>query len=93
MADRAAVRVLVSGRVQGVGFRYWTVHEATALGLTGWVKNLPDGGVEAHIEGEMDMLKEMLQLLAEGPPGARVSSVQTEWREFSGAFQTFAVAR
>ena len=89
MQEKAAARAYVSGRVQGVGFRYWTVREARALGLSGWVKNLPDGGVEALFEGDRESLKQMLLLLEEGPPAARVTSVQSEWREYSGRFSGF----
>jgi acylphosphatase len=62
----------VEGRVQGVGFRAWTVRMATQLGLRGWVRNLPDGSVEAHLAGPSDALRAAEARLAEGPPASRV---------------------
>jgi acylphosphatase len=69
------VRVVVRGRVQGVGFRASTAYEARHLGVTGWVRNLPDGGVEAVVDGAPDAVDALLAWLAHGPPGARVTSV------------------
>ncbi len=71
----ARLRVLVSGRVQGVGFRYATYREATRLNLSGWVRNLPDGRVEAAFEGEEDAVRELGEWCREGPIGARVRRV------------------
>lgn len=76
MSDgRRAVRVTVTGRVQGVWFRAWTVREATRLGLDGWVRNRADGGVEALIAGSEEALDKMLALLHRGPPAATVDKV------------------
>lgn len=66
----------VTGRVQGVGFRWWTRSLATGLGLTGAVRNLPDGSVVVHARGTDDQLRDLRARLAEGPPGARVSAVE-----------------
>ncbi len=71
-------RVLVSGRVQGVFFRDSTREKAQALGLSGWVRNLPDGRVEAVFEGDGERVEEMISWCAEGPPDARVQDVSTE---------------
>ena len=71
-------RVIVSGGVQGVGFRYWAVAEASRLGVTGYVRNRPDGSVEAEIEGAEDAVKRMLEWLHLGPPGSRVAEVAVE---------------
>jgi acylphosphatase len=71
-AAREARRVLVTGRVQGVGFRWHTVERAEALGLVGWVRNLPDGRVEAHLEGDAADVESMLAWLRRGPPVAHV---------------------
>lgn len=65
----------VTGRVQGVGFRWWTRSLAVRLGVTGTVRNLSDGAVAVHARGTDDQLRRMQAQLAEGPPGARVSSV------------------
>ncbi len=75
--DDIAVSVLVSGRVQGVWFRGWTQEKALALGLTGWVRNRADGRVEALIAGPEDRVAELIAALRDGPPAARVGSV--EW--------------
>jgi acylphosphatase len=65
----------VTGRVQGVGFRWWTRSLGTRLGLSGSVANLPDGSVAVHARGAEDRLAELRARLAEGPPGARVASI------------------
>jgi acylphosphatase len=66
----------VTGRVQGVGFRWWTRSLATRLGLSGSVRNLPDGSVAVHARGMEEQLRDLQAHLAEGPPGARVSAVE-----------------
>jgi len=68
--------VLVSGRVQGVGYRYLARKHAERLGIAGWVRNLPDGRVEAEIEGEADTVAIMLHRLEAGPPGSRVTGLE-----------------
>jgi acylphosphatase len=68
---------VVDGRVQGVGFRYFVVREAQALGLAGWVRNLPDGRVEVLASGEPDIVSAFEGRLWEGPPHAKVTSVET----------------
>jgi acylphosphatase len=65
----------VKGHVQGVGFRFFVQHHAEALGLDGWVKNLPDGGVEVQASGEPQALDRFEALLSKGPPGAYVEHV------------------
>ena len=74
--ETCARRVLVSGTVQGVGFRHFTRLRARELGLVGWVQNLPDGRVEAWIEGPEPRVEEMLDWLRHGPPGARVQELE-----------------
>ena len=73
------LHALIRGRVQGVFFRAWTQQEARRLGLTGWVRNLPDGGVELRAQGERAVLEKLLSLCRQGPPGAQVESVEPEW--------------
>jgi acylphosphatase len=73
------LHVFVEGRVQGVGFRYSTYHRAISFGLNGWVRNLPDGRVEAEFEGPRHVLDEMLEWLQVGPRAARVTEVKTTW--------------
>jgi len=83
------LRLLVSGRVQGVGFRYFTVREARQLGLVGTVANLPDGRVEVEVAGDAATLDDFKRRLRQGPPGARVTGVDEQelaevppWRGF-----------
>ena len=71
--ERAGFRV--EGRVQGVGFRWWTRAKAVQLGLEGSVRNLRDGAVEVHATGRRDLLERLNDLLRRGPPGARVEAV------------------
>ena len=71
------VRVVVSGRVQGVGFRWWVHGAAREAGLAGWVRNRPDGDVEAELEGDGAVVDVMVEALREGPPMARVTGVRT----------------
>lgn len=64
------------GRVQGVGFRWWTRKKALALGLEGWVRNEPDGSVSLHVRGGAREVEAMEQAVREGPPGARVGEAE-----------------
>lgn len=72
------LRLRVSGRVQGVGFRWFALFEAQRLGLTGWVRNLPDGDVEAEAQGESAALEAFASALGRGPASAEVASVRRE---------------
>ena len=76
--DRKAVLARIEGRVQGVGFRFWTRNEAEALRLAGWVRNEADGSVKARIEGPSDNVDKMLERLRIGPPGAAVANVSVD---------------
>lgn len=71
-----ARRVVIAGRVQGVGFRDWLVAEARAHGLSGWVRNRPDGAVEALLAGEAGAVQEVLLACRRGPRLARVDSIE-----------------
>ena len=77
-------KFVVSGRVQGVGFRYFIVREAEALGLAGWVRNLPDGRVEVLASGEEGPVDALEGRLWQGPPHAHVGGVETSAAEPSG---------
>ena len=70
-----ARHVTVTGLVQGVFFRAWTREQAPQLGVTGWVRNCPDGRVDAHVEGEQDAVERLIALLRRGPAAARVDDV------------------
>ena len=88
----AARHVLVSGRVQGVGFRWYARERAEQLGLAGWVKNLPDGRVEVWLEGREQAVEAMLVWLERGPPAAHVKNVEVVERASEG-LTAFAVRR
>jgi len=77
MSDIRRVHVIVVGRVQGVFFRAYTKDEAVKLGLAGWVKNRPDGSVEALIEGDKTAVERMLRWFHQGSPHSSVEKVQT----------------
>ena len=75
------VRAIVTGRVQGVAYRASTVFEARDCGLTGWVRNRPDGSVELEAQGDDDGVTALLAWCAHGPPAARVTGVRVENRD------------
>lgn len=93
MADEIAVSAHVTGRVQGVGFRDWTRHEATGLGLTGWVRNEPDGSVAALLVGPEASVATMLERLRQGPSHARVAGVRSEPAKPAERFTGFRITR
>ncbi|MEO8713763.1 MAG: acylphosphatase [Acetobacteraceae bacterium] len=76
-----AKRVVISGRVQGVGFRDWMERRAQALGIDGWVRNRADGSVEALVAGDADAVEELLRLCRRGPRAAEVASIVDELTE------------
>ena len=75
---RIGRHVRVTGQVQGVFFRAWTAQQAAELGVAGWVRNAPDGSVEAHLSGSEDAVVQLLALLHRGPPSAHVEDVIVE---------------
>jgi len=86
-------RYLISGKVQGVGYRYFTKGLADQLGIVGWVKNLPDGRVETRAEGTLEQLERYREVLGQGPVGARVDQIEEieltdrpGWSRFELAF-------
>ena len=85
------MRLLVGGRVQGVSFRAYTERMARSLGLTGWVRNLPDGKVEIVAEGPEDALLKIEQWAHRGPSLARVETVEAELQNATGEFSEFLV--
>jgi acylphosphatase len=86
-------RVLISGRVQGVGFRWTTQHMAQRLGLTGWVRNLWDGRVEAVFEGPEAVVRQAVDWSHRGEPPARVERVDVTYETPTGEFKEFRVTR
>jgi len=90
MSEKASLLAVVRGRVQGVYFRAFVRNRAEALGLTGYVRNLPGGGaIEVRAEGEKTKLDGLLEHLNVGPPRARVDQVDVEWLEYTGRFTDF----
>lgn len=83
--------VYVSGDVQGVFFRDTTRRRANSLGVTGWVRNLADGRVEAVFEGEAESVNHMLEFMRIGPPRAQVADVDVEYDDYTGDFDGFTV--
>ena len=88
---RKTLHARVTGMVQGVGFRYSTVHQASRLGLTGYVRNLWDGTVEVVAEGRAEQLQQLERWLHRGPPGAVVRRVDSHYAAFQGVYRSFTV--
>ena len=87
------VRLLVDGRVQGIGFRYFVKRKADKLGLSGWVRNLADARVEAVIRGEEERVAELIKKIKQGPPLAEVKDLTVEdWQGEAGG-QGFEIRR
>jgi acylphosphatase len=77
-------RVRLTGLVQGVFFRAWARDEARRFAVNGWVRNCPDGSVEAHVEGDEHAVRQMVERLRHGPPGARVDDLEIDVAEPEG---------
>lgn len=90
---RRAVRLRISGRVQGVWYRGWTVERAGALGLDGWVRNRRDGGVEAVVCGTCEAVERMILACRRGPPAAHVESVDVDELDPASAVEAGFVQR
>ena len=93
MSDGRKTRahVLVSGKVQGVYFRQNTKEVATKYNVTGWVRNLPDGRVEAVFEGGEKDVSDVIEWCHDGPPNASVQDVSVKFQKYSGEFTDFSV--
>jgi acylphosphatase len=89
--EAVRLHAFIRGLVQGVGFRYFVLEEAHALGLVGWVRNLHDRRVEVLAEGERSRLEGLLRRLEAGPRGSRVQGVTTEWLPATGEFLQFRI--
>ena len=85
------VHLVIRGRVQGVGFRYFVVRRGESLGLSGWVRNRPDGAVEAEAEGPRTALERLVEAVGRGPTGARVTGVDREWSERMSLHRGFQI--
>lgn len=90
---KARAHILVSGRVQGVFFRDHARTWAVSLGISGWVRNRPDGRVEVLAEGERQRIESLIGSLEQGPPLALVASVDVDWEDYRGEFPDFRIVR
>ena len=89
--NTTCAHVTISGKVQGVSFRWYTQRQALNLGLSGWVRNLWDGRVEAVFEGEAEAVRKAVSWCHSGPPSAWVEEVQVEYQEPTGARPPFRI--
>ena len=89
--NNTRAHVFVSGRVQGVSFRWYTQRQAQELALTGWVRNLWDGRVEAIFEGDEKAVKNAVAWCHQGPPSARVDDIEIKYESPSGEFKGFRI--
>lgn len=91
MSLPSALKALVNGRVQGVGFRYFAQALARQYGLKGYVRNLADGSVEVLAVGERQVLEVFVRDLRQGPPGARVGQCQVRWLDACEPYADFTI--
>ena len=89
--ENARAHLFISGWVQGVFYRAFTRDLAQSLGLSGWVKNLRDGRVEALFEGRKDLIEKAVATCNAGPPGARVSHIDLLWEKYIGDLKGFLI--
>ncbi|MFC1513655.1 acylphosphatase [candidate division KSB1 bacterium] len=87
----ARIHIIVTGVVQGVGFRWFVNRTAENLGVTGWVKNRRDGSVEIEAEGGRNILEALIKEVKIGPRFSTVRGVNIEWKPFEGDFNNFRV--
>ncbi len=87
------VQLIVYGRVQGVGFRYFTKQMADGLGLTGWVMNNIDGTVTIVAEGDRPRLERLIKCLEKGPTYGKIEGIEEEWSQENKGFHTFQIKR
>ena len=91
MTNLASVQAIVYGYVQGVYFRDFVSRRARELGLTGYIRNLPEGTVEVNAEGERKQLEQLIVHLKVGPSSAKVKKVITNWSEYTGSYSRFSI--
>ncbi len=92
-ADMARVHLTIRGRVQGVYYRASMLQEAQKLGLTGWVRNCSDGSVEAIAEGPRNQLEDLISWCWQGPPGAKATRIDVQWRAAQNSERQFSIKR
>ena len=88
---KARVHIIVSGRVQRVYFRGYTKDEAQKHNINGWVRNLPDGRVEAVFEGKKEDIEDLIESVNKGPSYAKVENINIHWEDFKGEFTDFQI--
>jgi acylphosphatase len=91
MENKARAHAIVHGRVQGVFFRMETMKAAERRGVRGWVRNRPEGTVEAVFEGEREHVEAVLNWCRQGPPMSAVSKVDVHWEDYTGEFNGFRI--
>ena len=88
---KGRVQIRIHGYVQGVFYRASTHDMAVRLGIKGWVRNLPDGSVEALFEGALDNIHKAIEWCSKGPPGARVLKIDENWKDYLGDCNSFEI--
>jgi acylphosphatase len=88
---KTRAHVIVTGKVQGVFYRAETASRAKQFNITGWIRNLPDGRVEAIFEGEENNVQKIIDFCRKGPPNAYVTDVDVRWDEWKGEFEGFLI--
>ncbi len=91
MEKKISAHLIISGRVQGVCYRMETRTAASRIGVTGWVRNRPDGTVEAVIEGDAQPVQRMIEWCKQGPPISNVAKVDVRWKDYSGDYSGFDI--
>lgn len=91
MKNKVQIKIIVKGIVQGVFYRARTRETAIALGICGWVKNMPDKTVHALLQGEPDAISQMIAWCKKGPQGSRVDHVQCENQDITSEYKTFEI--
>lgn len=91
MDEKIRAHIFIQGMVQGVFFRVKTRQKAKVLGVSGWVKNLPDGRVEAVFEGEKEKVEQIIEWIKKGPLFSRVDDVEVDFEEYKGEFENFEI--
>jgi len=87
----AHVHMIISGIVQGVGFRYFVMQQARRMKLTGWVKNLPTGEVEIDVEGPRGLIDSLIQNIRVGNEWCRVKDIQIQWKKITNQYSGFDI--
>jgi acylphosphatase len=88
---KSAAYIQVSGRVQGVGYRYFALRNGELLGLSGYVKNCPDGSVELEVEGERGVIDQYIKILREGPKFSQVRALDFTFKDYEAKYNHFSV--